>query len=303
MEKPKTNPKLIAVLQALLVTFLWSTSWVLVKFGLEDIPALTFAGMRYLLAFLVLLPFYLRSKQAIPLRQLNKSDWFILVIYGLVYYTVTQGTQFLGLEHLPAITFSLLLNFTAPIVALLGILFLKERLVWQQWIGIGIFLVGAYVFFYPVDIPPGLVLGLGIGMVSVLATSAGSIIGRFINRAGRLDALTVTVVSMGIGSVVLLGIGLLTEEAPTLDWSAWAIVLWLAVVNSAFAFTLWNHTLRTLSAAQSSMINNTMLVQIAVLAWLFLDETPSELEILGMGIVLVGVILVNLKWRAGGKSG
>jgi drug/metabolite transporter (DMT)-like permease len=297
MEKPKSNPKLIAVLQALLVTFLWSTSWVLVKFGLEDIPALTFAGMRYFLAFLVLLPFYLRSKQAIPIRQLNKGDWFILVIYGLVYYTLTQGTQFLGLAHLPAITLSLLLNFSAPIVALLGIPLLKEYLTWQQWIGIGIFLVGVYAFFYPVDIPPGLVLGLVIGMVSVLATSAGSIIGRFINRAGRLDALTVTVVSMGIGSVVLLGVGLLTEEAPTLNWTAWAIVLWLAVVNSAFAFTLWNHTLRTLSATESSMINNTMLVQVAVLAWLFLGETPTGMEILGMAVVLVGVILVNLKWK------
>jgi hypothetical protein len=45
------------------------------------------------------------------------------------------------------------------------------------------------------------------------------------------------------------------------------------------------------------MINNTMLVQIAVLAWLFLGETPSGMEIFGMAIVLVGVILVNLKWR------
>ena len=39
-----------AVLQALLVTFLWSTSWVLIKFGLTGIPPLTFAGLRYSLA-------------------------------------------------------------------------------------------------------------------------------------------------------------------------------------------------------------------------------------------------------------
>ncbi len=45
-----------AVLQALFVTFLWSTSWVFIKLGLTDIPALTFAGLRYSLAFLCLLP-------------------------------------------------------------------------------------------------------------------------------------------------------------------------------------------------------------------------------------------------------
>jgi drug/metabolite transporter (DMT)-like permease len=50
-----------AVLQALLVTFLWSTSWVLIKIGLQDIPALTFAGLRYSLAFVCLLPFAFRK--------------------------------------------------------------------------------------------------------------------------------------------------------------------------------------------------------------------------------------------------
>lgn len=45
------SPHTRAVLQALLVTFLWSTSWVLIKIGLADIPALTFAGLRYVLAF------------------------------------------------------------------------------------------------------------------------------------------------------------------------------------------------------------------------------------------------------------
>ena len=48
-----------AVLQALFVTFLWSTSWVLIRIGLEDIPALTFAGLRYTIAFLCLLPLVL----------------------------------------------------------------------------------------------------------------------------------------------------------------------------------------------------------------------------------------------------
>jgi drug/metabolite transporter (DMT)-like permease len=46
-----------AIAQALLVTFLWSTSWVLIKVGLSDLelPPLSFAGLRYLLAALILL--------------------------------------------------------------------------------------------------------------------------------------------------------------------------------------------------------------------------------------------------------
>jgi len=52
----KSSPHTVANIQALLVTFLWSTSWVLIKYGLDEIPALTFAGLRYTAAFLILLP-------------------------------------------------------------------------------------------------------------------------------------------------------------------------------------------------------------------------------------------------------
>jgi drug/metabolite transporter (DMT)-like permease len=290
--------KFTALLQALLVTFLWSTSWVLVKIGLENIPALTFAGLRYFIAFLILLVVFFRSDQRASIRELSRRDWLSLFALGLVYYTLTQGTQFLGLKYLPAILLSFILNFTSPVVALLGIPFLNERLTRLQWIGMGIFLVGVVVFFYPLGIQAGMVLGVAIGIFSTLANSAASILGRFINRAGHLEPLTVTVVSMGIGATALLGSGLFVEEIPRLDLTGWGIILWLAVVNTAVAFTLWNRTLRTLSAAESSMINNTMLVQIAILAWFFLGERPSIQEWAGMGIVVLGVVLVNLRKQA-----
>ncbi|MEJ2749982.1 MAG: DMT family transporter, partial [Anaerolineae bacterium] len=114
------SPHTRAVLQALFVTFLWSTSWVLIKFGLADIPPVTFAGLRYFLAFLALIPFYRRSPKVTPLRALSRRDWLNLAGLGLLYYTITQGSQFMGLAYLPAITFSLLLNATAVVVAVLA---------------------------------------------------------------------------------------------------------------------------------------------------------------------------------------
>ncbi len=292
---PQPQKRRRAIWQAFLVTFLWSTSWVLVKFGLEDIPALTFAGLRYCLAFLILLPFFLRSAERQSLKSLSRRQWLTLAALGLVYYTLTQGTQFLGLELLPAITFSLLLNFSAPLVALLSIPLLKEPPTPLQWAGIGVFLLGVAVYFYPIFIPAGLAVGLAVGLLSVVATTVASLIGRAINRQSGLPPLTVTVVSMGIGAPALLGIGLAFEPLPVMGWQQWGIVAWLAVINTAFAFTLWNHTLQTLSATESSMINNTMLVQIAALAWLFLGERPTGQQILGMAGALIGAVLVNLR--------
>lgn len=290
------SPHARAVLQALFVTFLWSTSWVFIKLGLNDIPPLTFAGLRYFLAFLALIPFYVRSSSATSLRSLSRRNWFWLLGLGLLYYTVTQGAQFVALDYLPAITLSLLINASAVVVAVLGIFLLHEVPTWLQWLGVLLFLAGALLFFYPFDIPAGQTIGYVVAAVLILATSLSSIAGRSINRQATIHPLTVTLVSMGCGSIVLLGTGLLLEPWPNLTLTSWAIIVWLAVVNTAFAFTLWNLTLRTLSAMESSVINNTMLIQISVLAWLFLGETLSWVEIVGLVTAAMGALLVQVRF-------
>jgi drug/metabolite transporter (DMT)-like permease len=288
-------PHLGAALQALLVTFLWSTSWVLIKIGLEDIPALTFAGLRYSLAFLCLLPLALRPAGLISLRALPGQRWARLIILGLLFYAVTQGSQFLGLAYLPALTVSLLLNFTTIVVALLGIFLLAERPTVFQWSGVFLNIVGIVIYFYPVAIPASQAVGLIVVVVGVLANAGASILGRHINRDGDIPPLTVTVVSMGVGAIMLLVAGVSSQGLPPLSPIHWAIIGWLAVVNTAFAFTLWNHTLRTLSAIESSIINSTMLVQIAILAWLFLGEHLTWQEGIGMVLAGLGALIVQLR--------
>ena len=291
------SPHFRAAFQALLVTFLWSTSWVLIKIGLEDIPALTFAGLRYSLAFLCLLPFALRPAHLKPLRRLSGRRWARLVVLGLLFYAVTQGAQFVGLDYLPSVTVSLLLNFTTIVVALLSIPLLAERPTPLQWCGVLINVAGVAIYFYPVSIPAGQVVGLIVVAVGVLANAGSSILGRSVNREGDVSPLTVTIVSMGVGAIVLLVSGILIQGFPRLSLTNWAIIGWLAVVNTALAFTLWNHTLRVLSATESSIINSTMLVQIAALAWLFLGERLTWQEIVGMALAGIGVLIVQLRRR------
>ena len=289
------SPRVRAILVALFVTFLWSTSWVLIKFGLVDIPPVTFAGMRFFLAFLVLIPFYLRSNRATPLRTLTSGDWASLIGLGLLYYTITQGSMFVTLTYLPAITFSMLLNGTAVVVAILGIPLLRELPTRLQWLGMLVFFAGVLLFFYPLDIPSGLLIGYLFAAVHILANSFSAIAGRGINRQGHIHPITVTIVSMGVGSIVMLAIGLATEPLPRLSLSNWAIIVWLAVVNTAFTFTLWNFTQRTLTAVESSVINNTMLIQITILAVLFLDATLTWIEVGGLILAAAGALLVQLR--------
>jgi drug/metabolite transporter (DMT)-like permease len=214
-----------------------------------------------------------------------------------LYFAVTQGTQFVGLALLPAITVNLLLNFTTAIVALMGIAWLAEHLTSRQWAGVIFSLAGAGVYFVPVAIQPEQGWGVAIVVIGVLANSVSAILGREVNRTGMLPPLGVTVISMGIGAVILLGSGIAIQGLPAISARGWISIAWLAVVNTAFAFTLWNHTLRTLSAVESSVINSTMLVQIPLLAWIFLGENPTRKEIFGMVLVGMGALLVQLRPR------
>jgi drug/metabolite transporter (DMT)-like permease len=294
------SPHTFAVLQALFVTFLWSSSWVLIKIGLQDIPALTFAGLRYTLAFLSLLPFLSRHSRRAPepsTQSPPRAAWAGLLLLGLLYYTVTQGSQFVSLAALPAITVSLLLNFSPVAVALLASGLLGERPSSFQWLGVGFSIAGTILYFFPVAIPAGQALGLLAALTGMLANAFSAILGRSINRSGIFSPLTVTVTSMGTGAVILLAAALLVEGFPRIDPLGWGIIAWLAVVNTALAFTLWNQTLRTLTAVESSVINNTMLVQIAILAWLFLGEHLSGKEIAGLALAGAGTMIVQLQAR------
>jgi drug/metabolite transporter (DMT)-like permease len=289
-----SRPHLVAVLQALFVTLLWSTSWVLIKFGLADIPALTFAGLRYTLAALCLLPFALTRERRAALRRLSRRNWLGVIALGLLYYSLTQGAQFVGLALLPSVTVSLMLNLTGITIALMGIVLLDEKPSLWQWAGITVNLIGVAVYFYPVTLTASQGWGLLVMAGAVLANSLSAILGRGFNRDRVLDALTLTTASMSIGAAVMLVAGMAAQGLPPLTLSNWGLIVWLAVVNTALAFTLWNHTLRTLSATESSLINNTMLIQIAILAWIFLGETLALKEFIGLGLAGAGALMVQL---------
>lgn len=284
-----------AILQALLVTFLWSTSFVIIKKGLLDISPITFAGLRYGLAWFFFLPIILHSKHKSEIKNLTKLQWKKLILLGLVFYTFTQGAQFLGLYYLPSVTVSLMLNFTPIIVAVMGIFMLNEKPTIIQWCGTGIFLLGILTFFFPISIAGSKALGLSIMGFGVLANAGATIIGRSVNRDKDIHPIIITFISMGIGAAILLVIGLIANGIPIVSIKNWIYLFWLAGVNTAFAFTLWNHTMRSLTAMESSIINGTMLIQIAILAWVFLGESITYMECIGMSIAAIGALLVQMK--------
>lgn len=287
--------------QTLLVTFLWATSWVLIKVGLDelDLRPISFAGLRYVLAGVLLLPFGWRAVRAarrdgpgIDRRLVGK-----VLLLGLVFYALAQGTQFAALAVLPAASVGLVLATIPVWIGAVAWLRGEERASPAQLVGMAMLVGGAALYFGEVDLGTAGWLGLGSAALCAAASTAGQHLARDLNRDahGRLGgAIGLTSLSMGIGSAALLGVGLALEGWPTLDERGWAIVAWLAAVNTAFAFTLYNRALRVLTAVESSTIVNLLLVMVAIMAWVFLGEALEIGQVVGLAVVTIGVLIVQL---------
>ena len=293
----KPDSHFTTVLQALLVTFLWSTSFIIIKFGLKDLSPLVFAGMRYFLAFVILSPFLFTYKNLSNFKKINRTDWYKLLLLGFLFYTITQAAQFIGLSLLPSVTVSIILNFTPLFVAIIAILFLSEIPTSLQWFGVILFIIGVFIYFFPLKFSTEYFTGIIIMFIGVLANTFSAILGRSVNRESKLEPVVITVISMGFGSIILFIISLIVEGLPNLSLASIIYIIWLAAINTAFAFNLWNLTLRNLTAIESSIINGTMLIQIAIIAWIFLGENLTFVKILGMIITSIGAFLVQIKKR------
>jgi drug/metabolite transporter (DMT)-like permease len=166
--------------------------------------------------------------------------------------------------------------------------------------GILLALGAALGYFYPFSLSRGETFGAALVIAGVLAVAIQSVMIRRLMRGGGVSALRLTRNTMTIGSSLLLVTGLLVEGLPGLTLRGAGIMVYLAVVNTAFTFALWNHTLRVLTATEQSVIGNTMLVQIAILAWLTLGERPTPFQVGCLLVVAAATAWVQL---SGGKDG
>jgi drug/metabolite transporter (DMT)-like permease len=284
------SARLIAVAEAILFTLIAGTTLVIGKMALHHLGPFTLTGLRYFLAFLILLPFALHGHR---LKGLSRQLWLRFFLIGLSFYAVGNGALFWGLQYIPATTASLVLNLIPLLVLLAGILWLREIPTRWQVAGMIVAILGGVLFF-----SPGLKVGEPLGIALVGIGLAGNVMfgifGREIAREQKVDTLTLTAVPLAIGSMILLPAALSIEGLPGFSLIDGLLVAVLAVFNTVGAFLLYNHALKTLPAFELSAILNLIPLVTAAWAWLFLSERLGLFQIVGMVTVILGVLVVQL---------
>jgi len=281
----------IALAEGVLVTLISGSTLVFVKMALGYLGPLTIAGLRYLLAFLLLLPLMLRAR---VVRRWPFSVWIRLFAIGLCFYVVGNGALAWGLKYIPATTGSLLLSLIPLLVLFAGLVWLQEVPSWSQMVGVVVGLAGSALFFSR-GFKAGEPRGIAIVAIGLAGNAAFGILGREIARYRRVDTLPLTAIPLGFGAGILLPIAFAVEGLPGFSVVGWGIVLGLAVIGTACLFLLYNHALRVLAAFEMSVMLNLTPLVTAFWAWLFLDEILGLAQMIGMATVIAGVVLVQ--WR------
>jgi len=291
-----TSPRLpstraFAIAEAVLATLVWASSFVFVKLILPHVGPLSIAGLRYFLAFLVLLPFILGQRRF--LSRIEPRMVGLLALIGISAYAIGNGALFWALRYLPATTVSFMMSGSPILILLAAILVLKEFPTRWQLLGVVITVFGGSLFFAP-GFQSNEPLGLAIATVGLVGFTTFGIVGRSVARDKRTSTVILTGLPLAIGGGLLLVIGFAIEGWPVLHPTAWLIIAWLAIVNTAFAYTLYNHALRSITALEMNVILNLSPLGTALLAAVVLDESFSSVQILGIATVVLGVSLVQV---------
>ena len=284
---PQQNSRSLALLEALLVSMVWASSFIFVKMALTELGPLTIGGLRYFLGFACLLPFLRRRN-----FQLKRAQWLQMALLGFSAYTLANGALFWALRYLPATTGSFMMSLITVTVLFGGIIWLREIPTHTQTFGIFIVMAGMALFFSP-GLEPGEPLGLAIFMLALVGFTLFGLLSRQVVLARYVDTLTLTAFPLAIGGALLLALALSIEGIPSASPRTWGLILFLAAINTALGYVLYNHALQALQAFELNVLLGLSPIWTALLGWFLLKEILNVPQWIGMFIVLIGILLVQ----------
>lgn len=280
---------------AVLACLLWSTAFVTVKHALEYQTPLNLAGIRFILAGLIQIPF---CKHWAAPWQLLRKEFATVLLVSLFHTIYLYAAFFIGMSWVRGAEGAITIG-AGPLCSALVAHWLMhdDKLQRQTVISIAFGMAG--IIFISLSAKPWSPVGFKefCGMLLLLSGSIVSAVGNVVvaKRKGGLPPIALNSAQMLIGGIVLLLIAAPFEGIPNLELPAafYGQLLWLAVISSA-AFAIWFHLLGRMKVSRLNLWKFLIPVSGAVLSWLFLpDESPTWPTLMGMGLIVIGIVIGN----------
>jgi len=293
---PKT--KFMPILEALFAVVVWGASFIATKVALRDVSPVTVVWLRFAMG-VIILGFAVTSRKQFAWPKQN--EWLYFALLGFLGITFHQWLQSTALTTSRASTTAWIVATTPVFMALLGWLILKEKLTWLQTAGILLAALGVILVVSNGDLAslelgrfgePGDILVL-ISALNWAVFSALSRRGLKAHPATRMMFYVMTLGWLFTGILFIAGPG--PREIPQLTFNGWLGVSFLGVFCSGLAYIAWYDALQALPAAQlGAFLYLEPPVAVGVSA-IILRESITWAALLGGGVILFGVYLVNRK--------
>jgi drug/metabolite transporter (DMT)-like permease len=297
----KTNKEtkliLLANLSIFLAVVFWGLSFVSMKSLLiTGFPPFTMILIRYMLVcfFLVFLLFFNRGKEKIALK-----DYYTLALSGFIGVTCYFLFESKGIQFTTASNASVIIA-TIPIFSLLvDVLYYKNPVTWIQTSGIVISFVGVFLIILPSRQMTGgshMILGNILMLGACLSWVLYSIFSKQLHK--KVSNFTITAYQSIFGAIFLI-LPALTERSKwiPIQGVSWFHFLYLALLCSLLSYFLYNYSLRHLGLSTVSVYINLIPVVGVIGGVLLLGETVHPIQIIGGGVVILSLFLVNQKRR------
>ena len=288
--------KLFPYVEASFAAVVWGASFIATKIALVDLSPITIVWLRFLMGVVILgITVILRKQFALP----NKNEWGYFALLGFLGITFHQWLQSNGLKTSEAGTTAWIVATTPVFMALLGWLILKEKLPGIKIFGIvlaffGVLLVVSHGNIASISIrkfgAPGDVLIL----ISAINWAVFSALSRRGLKTYSASLMIFYVMLFGwiFSSILFVGGGNYVE-IPALSVKGWLGVTFLGVFCSGLAYIAWYDALQVLSTANTGVFLYIEPLVAMVVAFFILGEPITVAALLGGGVILFGVWLVN----------
>jgi drug/metabolite transporter (DMT)-like permease len=279
----------------LAMALIWGINFPLIKASLAELPPLVFNALRFPLAAITVLVI-LRAKGRVSWP--DRRDWPRVVALGVLGNVVYQAFFIFGVNATLAGNAAILLATTPIWTLALSTLRGHERPGGVVWVGILATLSGMVLVVLGGGLSVGIrgatfrgdLLMIGAGM-SWSAYTVGS--RRLVEKYGSLP-VTAWTLWIGSAGLVLLGLpSLLHTPLHQVPAFAWGGVAYAGILAIGLAYLLWYRGVQRIGNSRTAAYTNLTPVVAMAVAWACLGEKPLTLQILGAGIVLVGLAVAR----------
>jgi drug/metabolite transporter (DMT)-like permease len=275
--------------------FIWGSTWLAIKVGLDFLPPFLFAGVRFAVAslFLVFLVPLLHAR--IPR---DRSSWTVMLFLGIFQITLVYGLVFWGEQYVSS-GLTAVLSATLPlfVVILAHISIKAEPITRRKALGVIVAFAGVTAIFWR-DLASAQVSTMQfslLGSLAIVGSAASGAAGNVVAKryASGIDPSANVLIQSVVGAVSLLFVSIVTERGSVLKLvpTVIAAALYLGVVGSALAFVGWYWLLTKTTVTNSSLVLFVTPVVALVLGWLVLQEVVEPVVALGTFLILSGVYL------------